>query len=291
MSRTNLPPPSEFSASGRTVCALGGLDPTCGAGLLRDFSILEALGARAVCVASALTQQDVHGVRGFSARPVSDVISDLDVLAKGRAAALKIGMVGTAALARALCDSLRDWPPRPIVFDPVLGASAGGGLYANPLETLHPLIAQVTLLTPNRAEARRIAATLGRDIDRPAAEGAAKAETEAEQDEGEQDEAERLGAAILQLGCRAVLIKGGHFGGLSSVDTLVTKEGSTPLSSPRLPGGHHVRGTGCMLSTAIACALASRAPMLEAVRLGKAVVTPRIAKKLESERDAKDPQG
>jgi hydroxymethylpyrimidine/phosphomethylpyrimidine kinase len=79
-------------------------------------------------------------------------------------------------------------------------------------------------------------------------------------------------AALIRLGCRGVLLKGGHGKGAAAIDILVTGEGTVRLESPRIdtPNTH---GTGCTLSAAIAALLAAGEPLESAVRRAKTYVT------------------
>lgn len=133
----------------------------------------------------------------------------------------------------------------PVVFDPVLTASSGGTL--TPTEALAPLLKRVTLLTPNLPEARILAVL------------------------PEQTEPASLAAALLRLGPKAILVKGGHGSGDDCIDVLLSEHERRTFSTLRLPGTW--RGTGCRLSTAIACGLAQGAPIAEACALAKSALT------------------
>jgi hydroxymethylpyrimidine/phosphomethylpyrimidine kinase len=234
------------------VLVVAGLDPSGGAGLVADLAALAAAGARGWAVAAALTAQGPAGARGFE--PVSEamLLAQLDALLAGRERprAAKTGMLGSAALVRALADRLRAPPLRrvPLVVDPVLAASSGaplldaGGL--PPGEALLPLLARAWLATPNLPE---LAALTGDDVST---------------DEAAIRAARRLPA-------RAVLVKGGHRDG-PPVDLLVVEDRVVRIGGRRRPGT--ARGTGCRLASAAAGFLARGAPLEEAVRRAKRVV-------------------
>jgi hydroxymethylpyrimidine/phosphomethylpyrimidine kinase len=234
------------------VLVVAGLDPTGGAGLVADLQALAAAGARGWAVAAALTAQGPAGARGFE--PVSEamLLAQIDALLAGRERprAAKTGMLGSAALARALADRLRAPPLRrvPLVVDPVLAASSGaplldtGGL--SPGEALLPLLARAWLATPNLPE---LAALTGDDV-------------------STDDAAIR---AARRLPSRAVLVKGGHREG-PPVDLLVVEDRVVRLAGRRRAGT--ARGTGCRLASATAGFLAAGAPLEEAVRRAKRVV-------------------
>ena len=167
------------------VLVVAGLDPSGGAGLVADLEALAATGARGWAVAAAITAQGSQGARlvpglptprgaglgrvGFE--PVSEalLLAQLDALLAGRERprAVKTGMLGSAALARALANRLAAAPLRrvPLVVDPVLAASSGaplldtGGL--SPGEALLPVLTRAWLATPNLPE---LAALTGDDV-------------------------------------------------------------------------------------------------------------------------------
>jgi len=158
-------------------------------------------------------------------------------LATGRVGAIKIGMLGTRAIALAVAECL---PPReqvPIVLDPVLASSSGAALLdAGGREALRErLVPRATLVTPNIPEA---AALLGAE---PATS---------------EEELLRQAHAWLALGPAAVLIKGGHGSAGEAVDLLLSA-GHSPrrLIAPRIAKTQ--RGTGCALASGIAAGLAA----------------------------------
>jgi len=139
-----------------------------------------------------------------------------------------------------------------IVYDPVMSASSGDALSgAGFVETARRrLLPLVDCLTPNLAEA---AALLDEPIARSEADMA------------------RQGAALLKLGPRAALIKGGHLEGDEAVDLLVTANGVRRYVAPRI-ASRNLHGTGCTLSSAIAANVVLGAPLPEAVAAAKAFV-------------------
>jgi hydroxymethylpyrimidine/phosphomethylpyrimidine kinase len=230
--------------SNKTPVALviAGLDPSGGAGLLLDARVMAEQGVYAAGVVTALTEQDTRGV--YDVRPVDDVLvahqigrvaSDL------RVAAVKIGMLGSAKVARAVLSGLAG-VRAPIVLDPILRSSSGMALLDD-LTALDPLIARATLVTPNREEAEVLGGVEG----------------------------------LARRGARAVLWKGGHDGGETVIDRLVDEHGEVEFSRPRVPGGEDVHGTGCALASAIATQLARGAGLREACRLATNYVRAKIA--------------
>jgi hydroxymethylpyrimidine/phosphomethylpyrimidine kinase len=233
------------------VLVVAGLDPTGGAGLLADAEALRAVGARAWAVATALTVQGPRGARGFEPVSPALLLAQLEALLGGRERprVVKVGMIATGALARALAGRLAE-PPlarTPLVLDPVLRASSGATLLrapGSPGAALAPLLARARLATPNLEE---LAALTGDDVSTD--EGAI--------------------AAARRLGARAVLVKGGHRAG-APVDLLVEGRRVTRVPGRRRPGT--ARGTGCRLASAIAGLLAQGRSLEDAVRGAKRLV-------------------
>ena len=249
------------------VCA--GLDPSGGAGLLADTRVLHDLGTRPVGVVTTLTVQNTTGVVGghvvdaeVLGHQLAFLLTDIEVRA------VKIGMIGSGELARAIASTLH-LTAAPLVWDPVLYPSRGDLPRADAwlVDAMALLSTHLTLVTPNAPELAHMTGLPVRDL--AEAEAAAR-------------------ALATGLGC-AVLAKGGHLGGDDSVDILVYPGGpseSVPLHSgpglreefrePRVHGGEHVHGTGCALSSAIAAYLAHGRELAEACRLAKSYVATRI---------------
>lgn len=236
---------------------IAGSDSGGGAGIQADLKAFSALGVYGASVITALTAQNtkgvfaIHGVPAdFVAAQIDAVFSDLDV------GAVKIGMLGDAAVVDAVTVGLERHRARNIVLDPVMAATSGEKLLAtDALGALRKLIGRASVLTPNIPEAAAL-------LDAREA----------------RDEAEMLAQAqqLLESGVDAVLIKGGHGGGPDSVDLLVEAAGSTRFSAPRIrtKNGH---GTGCTLSAAIAAGLAKGFLLGEAVGEAKTFVSSAIA--------------
>jgi len=235
------------------LCTIAGSDPTGGAGLQGDLKTFAAHGVRGTAVVTALTVQGARGVSRVEPVPPDLVAEQLAVvLAEVEPLALKTGMLWDGPTIRAVAAALAPEQGRlAIVVDPVLAASAGGDLLvADALPTLvAALLPLAGVLTPNLPEAARL---LGRASipDREASEAA---------------------RALLDLGCAAVLLKGGHGTGKEAVDWLATSTGVTRLALPRLPGVDP-HGTGCALSASLASFLGRGFSLVEAAEAAKAYV-------------------
>jgi len=237
-----------------TALSIAGSDPSGGAGVqadLKTFSALEVYGAAAI---TALTVQNTTGVQAVHpvapelvAAQVDAVLDDLPI------DAVKLGLLGSADTVRAVAASLARGAHGPLVLDPVLRASDGTGLLNTAglvalRETLLPL---ADVLTPNLPEAAALLAW-------PADEVRA--------------DPERACRALLELGPRAVLLKGGHAGGSQSEDLLWDGAELVRLSARRIDS-RNTHGTGCVLSSALAAHLARGASLHDAARGAKTTVT------------------
>ena len=255
--RGDCPGPAENEAGPSErphVVAVGGLDPSGGAGLVRDLLTAEALGARAILVGTAWTRQDESGVRGVEPRSPDLVRAGLEqalALCPPRRTAVKIGMVARGGIAAAIISGLRAWRG-PVVFDSVLGASGGGSLFEGTPADLLPLVSRATLVTPNLAEAAWLTGLVVETL----------------------EHARQAAQALAASGSAAVLVKGGHLGG-PATDVLRSPAGERLYEGTRLPG-KSPRGTGCALATAIAVGLARDQPLEQAVGAAKAWLADRI---------------
>jgi hydroxymethylpyrimidine/phosphomethylpyrimidine kinase len=251
------------------VIAVAGVDPSGGAGLLRDVLTGAALSVGVATVGTGWTEQEGRlgqadgenapsGVLGIEPRDPARVEEALRrALARHPAAALKVGMVPNAAVAAAIVSALNGAGfAGAVVVDPVLTASSGGALWSGRIDQLLPLLRRATLVTPNASEA---AVLSGRPV-------------------GSAEDAIAAARVLRQQDVAAVLVKGGHLGtGDTTVtDLLVDDAGVHRIIRPRLEG-LSPRGTGCALSTAIAARLAGGASLAVAVEEAGQWLATRIA--------------
>jgi hydroxymethylpyrimidine/phosphomethylpyrimidine kinase len=235
------------------ILVIAGTDSSGGAGLVRDVEAVTELGARASCAVTAVTAQTNSGVEASCALSPELVRQQLRAaLSSNAIRAIKIGMLGTGEIVRAVLDELPDRNQIPIIVDPVLCSSSGVALLdPEGVQLLRDrLLPRCSLLTPNLIEA---GALLGERGARTSGEQVEQAQT------------------LLRLGSGSVLLKGGHGTGEESVDVLVNHTGPPVLLRARRLNVT-MRGTGCALSSAIAGLMASGVSIESACERAKAYV-------------------
>ncbi len=248
----------------RIALSIAGSDPTGGGGLQADLQVFRALGVHGAGVVTALTVQDTERVHQVLPAFPNVVLEQLRVLLRDVPPdAIKIGMLATDDVARNVELGLRELDPTlrvPVVIDPVLAASDGTPLLERRgYAMLQDLVARSTLVTPNLPEAETLT---GCDVSTEEGVEAAAA------------------ALVSGLGANAALVKGGHRDGPPD-DLLALRQGGSAsfewLRSERIDVGS-VRGTGCVLSSAIAAHLARGKPLPEAVAAGRRFVAEALRK-------------
>ena len=215
---------------------IAGSDSGGGAGIQADLKTFHQFGVFGTSVVVAVTAQNTRGVRSVHAVPAEMVRDQLAALAEDLPpAALKTGMLASAALVRQVAGAIREYGWSRVVVDPVMVATSGDrlldpGAEAVIVEQLLPL---ATLVTPNLEEAAILSGQAVHDV----------------------ESMKRAGQRILESGAGAVLVKGGHLAGESLVDVLVTARGVRHFVHPRIPTTS-THGTGCTLSAAVTAGLA-----------------------------------
>jgi len=236
---------------------IAGSDSSGGAGVQADLKTFAALGVYGASVITALTAQNTTGVSGIHRTPADFVTAQIEaVFADLDVKAVKIGMVAQSATIDAIVAGLKRWSPEHVVLDPVMVATSGDHLLAkDAVASLRSeLIPRAALITPNLPEAAAL-------LEEPVA-----ASETAIASQGER---------LLSMGCRAVLIKGGHREGSESIDYLFDGSRTIALVAPRI-ATKNTHGTGCSLSSAIAAGLAKGESMETAVRTAKAWISAAI---------------
>ncbi len=234
------------------VLTIAGSDSSGGAGIQADIKTITAHGMYAMSAITALTAQNTTGVYGVVETPAEFVGLQLDCVFRDiRPDAVKIGMVASAGIIRVIAEKLREYDASNIVVDPVMVSTSGSKLLkADAVDALAAgLFLLADVLTPNIPEAEALCGFAIEDAD------------------GMREAAKRIAALVKG----AVLIKGGHLAGRA--DDLLLENGREHwFRSPRVdnPNTH---GTGCTLSSAIACNLAAGRSVAASVENAKKYVT------------------
>lgn len=238
------------------LLCIGGLDPSGGAGISADARAAGAFGAHALCVATAIVAQNTCGVA--LVEPVSPAVlrTQIETLLQDiRPGAIKIGMIPNLAAVEILSQILRPLHASiPIVIDTVFAPTTG--LAFNDSLTIEAISAQLlplaAVVTPNAIEAAQLGAPSWND----------------------RESMERAALMILQRsGAKSVLLKGGHSADTEfSTDLFCDGTEFLELRAPR-QHGFEVRGTGCLLASAIATRLATGKMPLEAASEAKTWLT------------------
>ncbi len=233
------------------VLSIAGSDPSGGAGMQADLKVFSALGCYGMAVPSALTVQNTHGVIKASGVPAALIEEQLCAIFDDiEVAGVKIGIVGAPETIEVIANVIKKYNPVHVVFDPVM-ASSGGTSFGTD-ETVKAmkayLIPLCSVITPNVPEAEDL---LGYTIE--------------DLKSGAQD--------LLSLGAKAALLKGGHWDESDIViDVLAYEGGIEAIDGPRVHT-KNTHGTGCALSSALACALAQGLDVVDAARVAKMFVT------------------
>ncbi len=232
-----------------SILIVAGTDPTGGAGIVRDIETSTHFQIKANLAITCVNVQNDHHVAEIVPMNEKLIAAQMRIaLEANPISAIKIGMTGNQAIIAAICHVLEDYPHIPVILDPVLVASSGGKLTTEKIIEImiNQLLPHVTLLTPNRDELALLSQTPLASHHKQAIQQAKK---------------------LLSLGARSILVKGGHADGPLAIDRFIDKTEIINISAPRLKGT--MRGTGCILSSAIAAHLALNEPLISAVKKAK----------------------
>ena len=239
------------------ILSIAGSDSGGGAGIQADLKTIAALGCYGMTAITAITAQNTLGVTGIQpitpdmlAAQIKAVVTDIGV------DAIKIGMLPSLEAVRVVAEAIQAYKLSRVVLDPVMVSTSGDALIAPSaidvlVKELFPL---VTVITPNLDEASLL---LHR-----------KVQVRADLDLAAHD--------LCHLGARATLVKGGHLAGDEVTDVLLCGGELHRFSSTRI-ASINTHGTGCTLSSAIACYLGMGYPLGEAVTLARSYTLQAIA--------------
>src|ERR1700730_6704790 len=238
------------------LLTIAGFDPSCGAGTAADLKTFAAHGCYGVAAITALTVQNTQGVEDVQNTPSATLRAQLEVLAKdSEIAAVKIGMLGNRGNAAVVAEFLDTYKFANVVHDPVMRSSTGVELLdaAGVKFIATELLQRSSVITPNVPEAEVLTGMTIKDI----------------------ADMEAAARKIVEMGARAVIVKGGHMD--RAVDVLFDGAQITQLTGDR-PKEETLHGTGCTFAASIAAQLASGRSLIEAATLAKAYVMKAIEK-------------
>jgi hydroxymethylpyrimidine kinase/phosphomethylpyrimidine kinase len=238
------------------VLVIAGSDSGGGAGIQADIKVITCLGGYAMTAITALTAQDTLGVHGIYPVPAEFVIKQAEAcLADIGVDAVKTGMLWNAEIVHAVAEFLKKHKPPNVVVDPVMVSKSGDSLLSPDavkamIEELLPL---ADVVTPNIEEAGRLAG-MEMEATSPAMKRAAR--------------------AILALGPRAVIVKGGHMP-KRPMDVVLTREEEVTLPGERIQT-KNTHGTGCSFASALATELGRGLRLDKAAYQAKRFITEAI---------------
>lgn len=247
------------------VLTVAGFDPSSGAGVTADIKTIASHGCYGIACITANTVQSTTGVTrveeidpGLVSQTLAELASDIPI------AAVRIGMLGTARVAKAVAEFLESKAGKGskrlanIVLDPVIRSSSGAELLdpAGVKVLIEKLIPVVDVITPNLDEAAAITGLKVSDL----------------------DEMRAAAAKLHEMGAPAAVITGGHLEKAIDLLSFQTKHGveEEVFKAERLES-NSTHGTGCAFATAMACHLALERGLAEAALLAKTYVQAAIA--------------
>jgi hydroxymethylpyrimidine/phosphomethylpyrimidine kinase len=219
-----------------TALTIAGSDSGGGAGIQADLKTFAAHGVYGCSAVTAVTAQNTLGVLRWQALPADLVTAQIEAIAGDIGAdAVKVGMLANAAIVEAVAAAIADLELPQVVVDPVMVAKGGDRLLLEDAVAAMrtELLPRAHMITPNVPEAEVIARVRIRTV----------------------SDMRQAARAMLELGPRVVLVKGGHLEGPESVDIVCSRDSQFEISMPRL-FTRNTHGTGCTLSSAIAANLA-----------------------------------
>ena len=236
-----------------SVLTIAGSDSSAGAGIQADLKTFAALGVYGTCAITAVTAQNTLGVSAVPEIPPDIVAAQIEaVVTDIRPDAAKTGMLASAPIIEVVAAKVREHALPNLVVDPVMVAKSGDRLLredaVNALREL--LLPLATVVTPNLPEAE---ALTGRPV-------------------RSDEDVHRAAEAIVGMGARAVVVKGGHRRSAEAIDLLYDGKAFREYAAPWVETAS-THGTGCTFASAIAACLARGMALPEAVGEAKAYLT------------------
>lgn len=240
----------------KQVLTIAGSDSGGGAGIQADLKAMSANGVFAMSVITSITAQNTRGVTAVYDLPVPVIEAQLDAIFDDfDVAAVKTGMLSSTPIVEAVSRKLQEYKVATLVVDPVMIAKSGQALLQpEAVETVKRLLIPLALLvTPNVHEAEHLS---GQQIQTLA-------------------DARQAAKLIHKLGCRHILLKGGHLLAEKGADLLYDGRFFTMFKTEFIETPH-THGTGCTYASAIAAHLARGKSLPDAVQAAKAYLTEAI---------------
>ena len=229
----------------RIALTIAGSDSGGAAGIQADLKTFHQFGVYGTSAITAVTAQNTLGVSAWQALPAALVAKQIDALAEDlRPAAIKTGMLGSREIVETVAERIARHRLTTYVLDPVMVATSGDRLLDRDAENLiaRRLAPLALLVTPNLNEAEIL---VDAEVRTP-------------------DQMERAARALVAMGARAALVKGGHLTGATLVDVLVHDDSARRFTHERIDTTS-THGTGCTLSAAVTAGLALGRPLEQAV--------------------------
>ncbi len=245
----------------KQILTIAGSDSGGGAGIQADIKAISANGGFAMSAITSVTAQNTVAVTDAFDLPIPLIEAQLDaVFSDFDVASVKTGMLSSSKIVETVAQKLREYTPQAIVVDPVMiSKSKFPLLKAEAINSLrHELIPIATVITPNVYEAELLA----------------------ERDIRNVDDAKTAAETIANLGCQAVLVKGGHLDNEKAIDVLYYNNDWSFFEAARVET-KNTHGTGCTYSAAIATHLALGKDLIEAIRAAKTYITNAIQHALD----------
>lgn len=236
---------------------IAGSDSGGGAGIQADLKTFTAFGVYGMSALTALTAQNTVGVQEIQEVPVEFIGKQIEsVMTDIGADAVKTGMLASEEIIKVVADAIKSFHMPNLVVDPVMVAKSGDPLLAETArQTIKELLIPLAeVITPNIFEAE---ALVGYDIENLEA-------------------MKRAAKDLHELGCRWVIVKGGHMAiEGQAMDVVYNGSDYLLLKSPRFDS-QNTHGTGCTFASAIAASLAKNLPPLSAIKKAKEYITEAI---------------
>jgi len=239
----------------KTALSIAGSDCSGGAGIQADLKTFSAHGVFGMTAVTSVVAENTFRVIEYQDIRPDIIDKQIDAVFEDIPPdAVKVGMLSCSQTMLAVAGKLREWRPRNVIIDPVMYAKNGAPLMeADAISTLiKEVLPLADLITPNIPEAEKISGMAIKTLD------------------AMREAARRIHA----MGCRAVVVKGGHIEG-DATDILFDGKKIYEYPSPRIDT-KHTHGTGCTFSSAIASNLALGLPVYKAVENAKAYINTAI---------------